>query len=64
MNNAEIMQLKIYLTELELFRELYEQEDKNWPQFIKRINEVRSQHQEDPLQDPFKLLRNMIVGET
>ena len=61
-NNAEIMQLKIYLTELELFRELYEQGDKNWQHFIKRINEVRSQHQEDPAQDPFKLLRNMLIG--
>lgn len=59
-NNAEIMQYKLYLTQLRLFEKLYAQSDKNWDTFLARIRVVRSASEADSTADPFALLEKEI----
>jgi len=42
-NNAEIMQLRLYMTRLDLFKELYEKKEGDWPKFFDAIREVNRQ---------------------
>jgi predicted aminopeptidase len=39
-NNAEIMQLKIYLTELKKFNRAFENNSSNWPEFISYLKDI------------------------
>ncbi len=59
-NNAEIMQLKIYLTDLALFRELYRRSAGDWSEFFRRIAEIKSRQEEDGTKDPFALLQKQL----
>jgi predicted aminopeptidase len=59
-NNAEIVQLKLYLTELLLFQQLFEKEGRNWSPFISRIREIQSAIDRDSSLDPFTLLKDMV----
>jgi predicted aminopeptidase len=59
-NNAEIVQLKLYLTELLLFQQLFEKEGRNWSHFISRIREIQSAIDRDSSLDPFTLLKDMV----
>jgi predicted aminopeptidase len=54
-NNAEIMQLKFYLTNLRLFANSY-QKAGNWENFIRLIKEVSKEIEQDSKKDPFDLL--------
>ncbi len=59
-NNAEIVQLKLYLTDLSLFRRLFEREGRTWDAFLKRIREIERIIDEEPHKDPFEVLRRMV----
>lgn len=59
-NNAEIMQLKIYMTELSLFRELFTRVKGDWAEFLRQIEEIRSQQSSSDGADPFLLLREKL----
>lgn len=63
-NNAEIMQLKIYLTGLELFRALYDQEGRDWKRFFAAIEDIQAQRDSDEKLDPYVLLRNKVERNT
>ena len=54
-NNAEIMQLKFYLTNLKLFADAYK-EAGSWERFVGLIKEVSKEIGEDSTKDPFNLL--------
>ncbi len=60
MNNAEIMQLKIYMTKLPLFARLYAREGGDLRRFIAVIEEVRRQVEEDSAKDPFVVLEEIV----
>jgi predicted aminopeptidase len=61
-NNADIIQLKLYMTKLPLFGRLYAKEEQSLPRFIEKIREVQRQVEEDSAKDPFVVLED-IVGE-
>lgn len=56
-NNAEIMQLKFYLSNLSDFQALYSK-SKNWRVFFQKIQEISDQMGRDRSTDPFKLLQD------
>lgn len=55
-NNAEIIQLKLYLTGLSRFENLFLQSDRNWLTFIAAIEKIRDQVDDGDLKDPFVAL--------
>lgn len=57
-NNAEIMQLKIYLTHYDYFEDAYEQLNKDLPEFISSIRSVFSEYTKKAPTDPFKMISN------
>ncbi len=57
-NNSEIMQLKFYMTSLELFNALYISVKQDWFQFFSVIKEISDQIDNDPKLDPFELLKD------
>jgi predicted aminopeptidase len=59
-NNAEIMQLKLYLTELPLFDALYRKHDGDWDTFIDSLREIGKAVEKDKEVKPFELLREMV----
>lgn len=54
-NNSEIMQLKIYLTELDKFEALFNK-SQNWLVFFEKIREIKQLVEKDANLDPFSLL--------
>jgi predicted aminopeptidase len=59
-NNAEIVQFKLYLTKLRLFEKLYAQSDRNWDTFFARIRAARAASEADSAADPFVVLEKEI----
>jgi predicted aminopeptidase len=59
-NNAEIVQLKLYLTDLGFFRRLFEREGGTWDAFLEKIREIERVVDKEPLRDPFEVLRRMV----
>ncbi|MCB0338978.1 MAG: aminopeptidase [Bdellovibrionales bacterium] len=58
MNNADIMQLKFYMTGLRDFQLLYESSQSDWKIFFQKIQEIKNQI-ESSKRDPFDLLREL-----
>ncbi len=58
-NNAEIIQLKLYLTALPDFAALFEREERDWRRFIARIGEIKSRVEADDSADPFAILKEL-----
>lgn len=58
-NNAEIIQLKLYLTALPDFAALFERENRDWRRFITRIGEIKARVEADRSTDPFALLKEL-----
>jgi predicted aminopeptidase len=56
-NNAEILQLKFYLTNLRDFEALY-RKSKSWQTFFAKIEEIAESSRRDSSVDPFKLLQD------
>lgn len=61
-NNADIVQYKLYLTNLELFRDLLQARGGSWARFIEAIRKVQARVERDPSTDPFVALKD-VVGE-
>ena len=61
-NNADIIQLKLYLSNIWIFRELFIQRDQNWASFMSAIREVQKRMEAEPSSDPFAVLKD-IVGK-
>ena len=59
-NNADIIQLKLYLSQLWLFNELFVQRDRRWDYFMAVIREVQSSVNEEPGKDPFIVLKEIV----
>lgn len=60
LNNADLLQSTIYMTELRLFERLYKECDENWPRFLSRIVEIKSSLAQGTYRDPFDALRSML----
>jgi predicted aminopeptidase len=60
-NNAEIMQLRIYMMEQPSFRALYGLSGENWPAFFERVKEIARGPSED---SPFERLKRSVAGVT
>lgn len=59
-NNADIIQLKLYLSQLWLFHELFVQRDRSWERFMDGVREIKRRVDEEPSRDPFLLLKELI----
>jgi predicted aminopeptidase len=59
-NNAEIVQFKLYLTDLLFFWRLFEREGGTWDAFLRKIREIERVVDEEPRKDPFEVLRSMV----
>jgi predicted aminopeptidase len=59
-NNAEIMQLQLYLAHLELFKEHFAQIGGSWERFLSDMNQVKEQYAADNKQDPYALLSKLV----
>jgi len=59
-NNAEIMQLRIYLTGLELFKALYEQQGRDWARFFAEIGKIKIEAESGEGKEPFALLKERV----
>lgn len=59
-NNAEIMQLKLYLTELRAFWKLFLSFNGSWERFITELTRIASATKHSNTLDPFALLYNAI----
>jgi len=56
-NNAEILQLKLYLTGLNDFHALFLRSGSSWGAFFKKMISLKEQISHTPGQDPFELLK-------
>ncbi len=61
-NNAEIMQMKLYLSELMLFKRLYDSVGGSWTAFMEEARRVAEQIEEDDTQEAFILLKKKLEG--
>ncbi|MBX7145111.1 MAG: aminopeptidase [Oligoflexia bacterium] len=59
-NNAEIMQLKIYLTQLEKFELLFKKRNMDWKAFLADLQKIRETVTADNKQDAFHLLTGLL----
>jgi predicted aminopeptidase len=58
-NNAEIVQYRLYLTKLRHFERLFLQSGSSWSTFLGAIREIRDAVEKDPSKDPFALLEKV-----
>ncbi len=56
-NNAELMQFVIYMTDLDQFERLFISSGRSWPTFIKRIEELRAGLEQGAGKGAFEVLR-------
>jgi predicted aminopeptidase len=61
-NNAEIIQLKLYLTALPDFAALFEQSGGDWSRFFGKIREIRDRVDTDAATDPFAVLKQLAAS--
>jgi predicted aminopeptidase len=59
-NNAEIVQIRLYLTALTSFQRLFEHEKGDWVSFITRVREIARLIDQGVEKDPFEVVRNMV----
>lgn len=59
LNNAEVMQLKFYLTGFEQFASLYHSCNSSWTIFFAKIREINRLLTEDSSLDPFVILKSL-----
>ena len=59
-NNAEILNYKIYMTRLHLFRELYDKHNGDWRAFITDVIHIAEKIEARPLLDPFELVEDIL----
>jgi predicted aminopeptidase len=59
-NNAEIIQYKLYLTKLRLFEKLFVKSHGSWSVFFENIREVQRAIHDDGTRDPFVVLNELV----
>jgi predicted aminopeptidase len=59
-NNADIIQLKLYLSNIWIFRELFISRDQNWSAFMSAIRQVQRKMEAEPSSDPFAVLQEIV----
>jgi predicted aminopeptidase len=59
-NNAEIVQLKLYLTDLPLFEELFTQSGSDWKTFLQLLEGIKAKGG----RDPFLAIRDALQSQT
>jgi predicted aminopeptidase len=62
-NNADIIQLKLYLSKLWLFHELFVRQNRDWEAFMgamRRIQKEMSSRDQEAANDPFILLQDIV----
>ena len=59
-NNADIIQLKLYLTKIWLFRELFVRKERQWGAFMATIREIQKRIEAEPSKDPFVVLEEIV----
>ena len=59
-NNADIMQLKLYLTKMWLFRELFVRKERQWGPFMDTIRDIQKRIESEPSKDPFIVLEEIV----
>ena len=59
-NNADIIQLKLYLSNIWVFRELFIQRDRDWGAFMDAIRAVQRKMEAEPSSDPFAVLEEIV----
>ena len=59
-NNADIIQLKLYLSNIWIFRELFILRDQNWSAFMSAIRQVQKRMEAEPSSDPFAVLQEIV----
>ncbi|RMG45070.1 MAG: hypothetical protein D6719_00800 [Candidatus Dadabacteria bacterium] len=59
-NNAEIIQLKLYLTGLPEFKRLFLKLNKSWPRFIAAIKDIKTRVEKDAALSPWQVLDKLI----
>ena len=57
-NNAELMQLKLYLTKLDRFQAAFKNSNNSWEIFLKRMHKIADTIDEDSEKNPFTLLED------
>jgi len=57
-NNAEIMQLKLYMTDLSSFEDRFKKGSQNWREFLAQMNVIKSEIEKDSNKNPWDLLHN------
>jgi predicted aminopeptidase len=63
-NNADLMQFTIYLTELPLFEQLYQKSEGSWERFFTLIKEIQAILEKDSTKEPFKELKKLVYSAT
>lgn len=56
-NNAEIIQIKLYMTGLEMFKRLFECKRNSWPEFLAGIKSIAQQVEADGSKNAWDLLK-------
>ena len=56
LNNAEVTQFLIYLTEFKMFERLFERSNYSWPIFLERIRDIQKSLNDVQSRDPFIVL--------
>jgi len=59
-NNADIIQLKLYLTKIWIFRELFVRKERQWGPFMDAIREIQKRIDAEPSKDPFVVLEEIV----
>jgi len=59
-NNADIIQLKLYLSQLWLFHEIFVQRDRRWDSFMAAMRDVQRRVVAEPTKDPFIVLKDIV----
>lgn len=63
-NNADIIQMKLYLSKISLFRELLAKQQGDWGAFIASIRKIQQAIKADPSKDPFAVLQDIVGTAT
>ena len=60
-NNAELIQLKLYMTKLMQFEALYRTLDRSWERFLGVMREIAAAIKQDGTRDPYELLLQRVA---
>jgi hypothetical protein len=52
--------LKLYLTKIWLFKELFVRKERKWEAFMATIREIQKRVEADPSKDPFVVLEEIV----